>query len=118
LAADDKHIVHHSAPGPDARVILHATIGLTNWIDEPTMKEVAVYEAKTRLSELLVEVEQGEQITITRRGLPVARLVAAGAARRGATSQRQQVAGTIAKLRAERIVLEGRLKDWIAEGRD
>ena len=82
------------------------------------MKEVAVYEAKTRLSELLVEVEQGEQITNTRRGLPVVRLVAAGTARRGVASQRQQVAGTIAKLRAERIVLDGGLKDWVAEGRD
>ena len=53
------------------------------------MKEVAVYEAKTRLSELLAEVEQGEQVTITRRGLPVARLVAASPARRSAASQRQ-----------------------------
>jgi len=41
------------------------------------MKEVAVYEAKTRLSELLVAVEQGEQFVITRRGEAVARLVAA-----------------------------------------
>ena len=63
------------------------------------MKEVAVYEAKTRLSELLAEVEQGEQVTITRRGLPVARLVAVSPARRSAASQRQQVAGTIAALR-------------------
>ena len=30
------------------------------------MKEVAVYEAKTRLSELLVEVEKGQQFIITR----------------------------------------------------
>ena len=44
------------------------------------MKEVAVYEAKTRLSELLAEVEQGEQVTITRRGLPIARLVSASSA--------------------------------------
>ena len=84
------------------------------------MKEVAVYEAKTRLSELLVEVEQGEQITITRRGKPIARLVSATAAVRGATNQRQHVAATIAKLRAQRkgIVLEGDLRDLIAEGRD
>jgi prevent-host-death family protein len=82
------------------------------------MKEVAVYEAKTRLSELLAAVEQGEQVTITRRGLPVARLVAASPALRSADSQRQQVAGTIAALRAGRIKLEGPLKDLIAEGRD
>ena len=41
------------------------------------MKAVAVYEAKTRLSEMLCEVEQGEQFTITRRGTPVAYLIAA-----------------------------------------
>ncbi len=81
------------------------------------MREVAVYEAKTRLSELLAEVEQGEQITITRHGQPVARLVAATAARRGG-SQRQQVVATIAALHAERIEMDGSVKDWISEGRD
>ena len=84
------------------------------------MKEVAVYDAKTRLSELLVDVEQGEQVVITRRGLAVARLVAAGAPKRTALSQRQQVAATFAKLKTQRkgVVLEGKLKDLIAEGRD
>ena len=43
------------------------------------MKELAVYEAKTRLSELLLAVEQGEQFVITRRGVAVARLVGAAA---------------------------------------
>lgn len=83
------------------------------------MKEVAVYEAKTRLSELLAEVEaSGEQVTITRRGLAVARLVPAVAARRGAANRRQQIADTLAKLRAGRIELDGSLKELIAEGRD
>jgi prevent-host-death family protein len=80
------------------------------------MKEVAVYEAKTRLSELLAEVEQGEQVTITRHGRPIARLVAATARRAG--SQRQQVAATLAALAAERIQLEGSVKEWVSEGRD
>ena len=39
------------------------------------MKQVGVYEAKTQLSRLLDEVEQGETITITRYGRPIARLV-------------------------------------------
>lgn len=85
------------------------------------MKEVAVYEAKTRLSELLVEVEQGAQVTITRRGLPIARLVSASAAKRsGASSQRQLVSATIASLREQRkgVVLEGELRALIADGRD
>ena len=41
------------------------------------MREVGSYEAKTRLPELLREVERGETVVITRRGRPVARLVPA-----------------------------------------
>ena len=39
------------------------------------MQTIGSYEAKTRLPELLRQVEQGEQFTITRRGVPVARIV-------------------------------------------
>lgn len=39
------------------------------------MREFGSFEAKNRLSELLDAVENGEEITITRRGKPVARLV-------------------------------------------
>lgn len=41
------------------------------------MTSVGAYEAKTRLSELLVRVEHGETITITRHGREIARLVPA-----------------------------------------
>ena len=41
------------------------------------MKTVGAFEAKTHLSQLLDEVEQGETITITRRGIPVAVLAPA-----------------------------------------
>jgi prevent-host-death family protein len=36
---------------------------------------IGAFEAKTRLSELLQRVEAGEQVTITKHGRPVARLV-------------------------------------------
>ena len=39
------------------------------------MTVVNVHEAKTRLSQLLVQVEAGEEVVIARRGEPVARLV-------------------------------------------
>ncbi len=39
------------------------------------MSEVGVFEAKNKLSALLDAVEAGAEITITRRGHPVARLV-------------------------------------------
>jgi prevent-host-death family protein len=38
--------------------------------------QVGIFEAKTRLSELLERVERGEDVVITRRGAPVARLAA------------------------------------------
>jgi len=37
--------------------------------------KVNIHEAKTRLSELLVRVEGGEEVTVARAGKPVARLV-------------------------------------------
>ena len=90
-------------------------------------QEIAVYEAKTRLSELLNDVEQGEQFTITRRGRAVARLVgvgvgggAGGGARRAASARRQQDDAAIAQLRELRrgVILEGDLRALIADGRD
>ncbi len=38
-------------------------------------KQVNVYEAKARLSQLLQQVEAGDEIVIARHGRPVARLV-------------------------------------------
>ena len=40
------------------------------------MHHVSVHEAKTHLSRLLREIAAGEDVIITRSGLPVARLVA------------------------------------------
>jgi len=39
------------------------------------MKTVGAFEAKTHLNELLQRVSKGETIRITRRGIPVAKLV-------------------------------------------
>lgn len=45
------------------------------------MKTVGAFEAKTHLSQLLDQVANGESITITRHGEPVAHLVPARPAR-------------------------------------
>ncbi len=87
------------------------------------MKEVAVYEAKTRLSELLAEVDQGEQVTITRRGVPVAKLVAAepsAGVRSVAQQQRLRVRRALADLRQWRhgVTLDLPLREAIERGRD
>ena len=39
------------------------------------MKSVGAFEAKTHLNELLQRASKGETIRITRRGVPVARLI-------------------------------------------
>jgi prevent-host-death family protein len=79
------------------------------------MHDVALFDAKNRLSELINRVEAGEEISITRRGKVVARLVPAA---QGDAAQR--AADAIAALRASRAgVSLGRLKsrDLINEGR-
>ena len=41
------------------------------------MQEIGAFEAKNKLSNLLDQVEKGVEIVITRRGIPVAKLVPA-----------------------------------------
>ena len=84
------------------------------------MKEFAVYEAKTRLSELLAEVEKGEQFVITRRGVAVARLVGVAPAARRALGKREQVIRVFSELARLRsgTVLDMPLKQAIEQGRD
>jgi antitoxin (DNA-binding transcriptional repressor) of toxin-antitoxin stability system len=66
------------------------------------------------------EVAKGAQITITRRGLPVARLVRTEVARRGVTSQHEHVADVIQNLSKLRkgVLLDGNAGDLIGRGRD
>ncbi len=87
------------------------------------MTQVAVYEAKTRLSELLDEVETGGEVLITRRGTAVARLVAAEpvpAAQRQVPSQRQRVTNALKHLADLRrgVTLDVPLREAIDAGRD
>ncbi len=61
------------------------------------MITVGAFEAKTHLSQLLDQVAQGEEITITRHGEPVAKLVAPRS-----LTDRRQVAQQIAETRKSR----------------
>ena len=45
------------------------------------MITVGAYQAKTRLSELLQRVQEGETVTITKHGHPVAQIVGVGTAK-------------------------------------
>lgn len=73
------------------------------------------YEAKTRFSELLERVERGQEVTITRHGSPVARLVPV---RKRATPQERREAIERWRKTAKGITLgKLRLRDLINEGR-
>jgi prevent-host-death family protein len=79
------------------------------------MREVGTFEAKNRLSELLDLVERGEEVTITRYGKEVARLVPPRgavnreAARAAAQGIREMSKGvTLGSLKIKDLIKEGR----------
>ena len=79
------------------------------------MKTVGAYEAKTHLPRLLDEVAAGETITITKHGVPVARLVPPDA-------RRPDVGAVIVQIREfeeqEQITLgDLSIRELIEEGR-
>jgi prevent-host-death family protein len=79
------------------------------------MREIGAFEAKNRLGALLDRVEHGEEIVITRRGKPVAKLVPAGLGFDRAKARRA-VTGLLEASRG--VTLGGlRIKDLIEEGR-
>jgi prevent-host-death family protein len=70
-------------------------INLTNLVnffrltwEESMAKHINIYEAKTRLSELVDRAESGEEIVIAKAGRPVARLVPLRVVREGRTPGR------------------------------
>lgn len=76
---------------------------------------VGAYEAKTHLSELLERVEAGQEITITKHGAPVAKLVPVK--REASAEQRIAAIERIQQL-AARLRLGGlQVKELISEGR-
>lgn len=69
------------------------------------MRQVGAFEAKNTLGTLLDQVEQGEEIVITRRGRPVARLV-----REDGRHDRSAAQAAAARIRARAKTLGG--FDW------
>ena len=78
------------------------------------MHTVGSYEAKTHLPALLDRVAHGEQITITRHGVPVAMLVPASGAKK--PDVRQTIQAMIEFRKGQR--LDGlSIREMIEEGR-
>ena len=77
--------------------------------------QVPTYEAKNRLSALLAEVARGVEVTITKRGVPIAKLVPAAPhfdrekAQRAAAGLREASRGiTLGGIKIKDLVNEGR----------
>jgi prevent-host-death family protein len=77
-------------------------------------REVGAYDAKTHLPRLLREVEQGEHITITVRGKPVAELTPP---RRGQGTAAQAVAA-MQRFEPVKGISTEDVADWTREGRE
>lgn len=84
------------------------------------MKAVAIYEAKNRFSEIIIAAERGEEVTITRHGAPVARLIAFDAVAPAPLEQRTRVQSVMQQLRqlGAGCELGCTVKEAIALGRD
>lgn len=78
------------------------------------MRHFGTFEAKNKLSELLDLVEAGEEITITRNGKPVARLVRAAS---HDVEQARQAAAALRAIRSQARSGPESLKDLVNEGR-
>jgi prevent-host-death family protein len=79
------------------------------------MREIGAFEAKGRLGQLLDWVEAGEEIVITRRGKPVARLVAPTP---GFDRVKARAAAQRIRDMSKGVTLGGlKIKDLINEGR-
>jgi len=76
---------------------------------------VGAYDAKTNFSALLERVADGEEITITRHGMPVAQMVPVR--RKTTTVQRSAAIKAIRELSQGNSFSGLKLKDLIAEGR-
>lgn len=82
------------------------------------MSSVPLFDAKNRLSELIDSVQHGEEVSITRRGVAVARLIAAQPVSAEAGNARTRAAfQRLHQLRKGKS-LDGDLKSIAREGLD
>jgi prevent-host-death family protein len=78
------------------------------------MERIGIYDARSKLSELIERVQSGEEVVLTRHGEPVARLVPEK------RRQKRSRAATVARIRALARKLDIRdvdIRKLIEEGR-
>ena len=82
------------------------------------MQCIGIYDARSRLCELVERVEAGEEVILTRRGQPVVRMIRAGDKTRGDAH-----AAAVKRIRALRKrmnlkISRAEVRQAIAKGRD
>ena len=82
------------------------------------MKTVAVFEAKSRLSEILAAVERGEEYTVTKHGKPIARIVPSGRIDATAMADARKLIAQIKLTRKDSKLTDDELREAIEDGRD
>jgi len=82
-------------------------------MSQESYKQVSAFDAKTHLSALIREVEEGQSFTITRRGSPVARL-------EPVNRQSEKVSDLLARFQAvrQRVKGHGGIRELIDDGRN
>lgn len=82
------------------------------------MKEIGAFEAKTHLSRLLEEVAAGAEFLISRRGVPIAKLVPLQSDEAGPLKAAARLKQLRANLAARGVaVTQTEIRGWIDEGR-
>ena len=78
--------------------------------------DVGIYEAKSKLSQLVEKAEAGEEVILTRRGRPVAKIVnVAPASKRNRTVLLREIHALARRVRIPRKLS---IRELVAEGRD
>jgi prevent-host-death family protein len=80
------------------------------------MTAISLAEAKNRLSELLTRVESGEEISVTRRGRPVVRIVPIQ--KQTPLDRSKQIAEAFAQLKRMKFDMDGDIKRIARAGAD
>lgn len=78
-------------------------------------KTIGTFEAKTKLAEILKRVQNGERITITRRGTPIAEIIPAG--KRYDKQSVREAIDSLRQLRLGRKLGKLSIREMIDEGR-
>jgi prevent-host-death family protein len=82
------------------------------------MESIGIYEAKSRLSELVEKAEAGQEVIITRRGRPVVKLVRTKRQKEEVDSERSALIDEIAAFSKTCKIGRVNLRKLIAKGRE